>query len=43
MKNRRVRLLIGGALILLLADMVVLRNQLIRSAVASGQAGTEDF
>jgi|GEM_PF-917189 hypothetical protein len=41
MKSRRVRLLIGGALVLLLADIVVLRNQLIRSAVASSQAVTE--
>jgi hypothetical protein len=41
--GRRVRLLIGGALILLLADMVILPNYLTRAAVASGQAGTEDF
>ena len=42
-KGRRVRLLIGGALILLLAGMVVLQNPLARSAVASGPAGTEDY
>ena len=42
-KGRRVRLLIGGALILLLVDVVVLRNQLIRPAVASDQAGTDAY
>jgi hypothetical protein len=43
MKGRRVRLLIGGALILLLADVVVLQNPLARSAVASGRAGPGDY
>lgn len=39
--GRRMRLLIGGALILLLADIVVLQNYLTRSTVASSQAVTE--
>jgi predicted esterase len=43
MKGGRMRLLIGGALILLLADVVVLQNYLIRAAAAPGKAGTEDF
>jgi len=43
MKGRRVRLLIGGALILLLVDIVVLPNHFARSAVASSQAVTEDY
>jgi poly(3-hydroxybutyrate) depolymerase len=41
--SRRVRLLIGGALILLLADVVVLRNTLTQAAVAPGPAGTDAY
>jgi predicted esterase len=43
MKGRRVRLLIGGALILLLVDIVVLPNHFARSAVAPGPAGIEVY
>jgi predicted esterase len=43
MKGRRVRLLVGSALILLLAGLVVLQNSLARSAVASDPPGIEKY
>ena len=41
--GRRTRLLIGGALILLLAGFVVLQKPLARSAVASDQTGIDAY